>query len=237
MKKIVSILGILVGLYGGNSVAQLSHPHFISLNFGTNLPLSDYKEADTLLGSGANTGLYYSFEAGAFFSKVMGFGVNIGAFNNSSSSDGIIDQIEADATNANGKFEVSSENWSNGYIMVGPYLSLGSNKFIVDAKLLAGVVNSEKPFVNIESRQNSYQLNSAAVSNTSFGVNYGLHFRIKLVSKLALRINAEGLLSTQEFTQKVSEIDEMGVAKDVREETIKREISALNLGMGLVINL
>lgn len=237
MKQYTFNLIVFFCLFSGTVTAQLSHPHFISLNFGTNVPLSDYKEADTLLGVGANPGLYYSFEAGAFFSKVLGFGVNIGGFNNTSEREGILDQIKADGTNGSGKFEVSSEDWSNGYIMVGPYLSFGSNQFIVDLKVLAGVVNSEKPFVNIESKENNYQLNSSAVSNTSFGVNYGLHFRIKLVGKLALRLNAEGILSTQEFTQKVNEIDEMGNEKPLQEKTITREISALNLGAGLVINL
>ncbi len=60
--------------------AQLAHQHFISLNAGTNIPLSEYREIDSLSSAGANPGIYYSFEAGAYFSKLLGIGVNIGAF-------------------------------------------------------------------------------------------------------------------------------------------------------------
>ena len=213
----------------------MSHPHFVSLNFGTNIPLGEYKNVDSLSSSGANTGLYYSFEAGAFFSKVMGIGVNIGAFSNSTDGS-ITSQLKNEVTKPNGDFSINSDQWQNGYIMIGPYLSFGSESFIIDAKILGGIVNSEKPFVSIQTDNNDYNFQSGASTNTSLGINYGLHFRIKLKSKLALRINGEGMLSSQEFIEKVTTIDAMGnEAKS--EANVKREISALNLGIGLVINL
>lgn len=218
--------------------AQLSHPHFISVNFGTNIPLSDFKDSDSLTSTSANNGIYYSFEAGAFFSKVVGIGVNIGAFSNSINDNSIKEQLRTDFTNSDGQFSVSSENWTNGYIMLGPYLSLGKKKkFIVDAKLLAGVINSDKPFINIEAEDGSgTEVEIEDVTSTSFGFNYGLHFRIQLKSKLALRINAEQLISTQEFVNKVRTLDIMGNEVNTR-TTAEQQISALNLGLGIVINL
>lgn len=241
MKKLLFIGSFITLLFSQTAKAQLSHPHFLSANFGTNIPLSDYKSADSLASGSANNGLYYSFEAGAFFTRILGFGVNIGAFSNALNDEDIKDQLKRDFTNSNGKFEVSSENWSNGYIMLGPYLSFGTKKFIVDLKLLAGVVNTEKPLINIKSNENStsssvQSIKASEVSNTSFGVNYGIHFRIKLKSKLALRINAEGIMSTQEFENKIQETDFNGNVS-VRNDKVEKEIQALNLGLGLVINL
>ncbi len=232
----LSFTSILL-FFSGSIVAQLAHPHFVSLNFGTNIPLSEYGEIDSLSSAGANQGIYYSFEGGAYFSKLFGIGVNIGAFNNSVDNDGIIDQLKTDAQFNNGNFNVSSKSWTNGYIMLGPYFSFGSPKFTVDLKALGGIINSERPFINIQSENDQYEFNSAAVYSTSFGVNYGMHFRIRLKGKLALRINAEGMLAAQEFTEKITEISQTGNSQPAIERTATREISAVNLGAGLVINL
>ena len=237
MKLFKLLISSFLILSSGSLLAQLAHPHFVSLNFGTNIPLSEYGTIDSLSSAGANQGIYYSFEGGAYFSKLFGVGVNIGAFNNSVDNDGIIEQLKTDAQYSNGNFDVSSKSWTNGYIMLGPYFSFGSQKFTVDLKVLGGIVNSERPFVNIESQDDQYEFNSAAVYSTSFGVNYGMHFRIKLKSKLALRINGEGMLSTQEFTEKITEVSQSGSTQPEIERTITRQISVLNLGAGLVINL
>lgn len=220
-----------------NVVAQLSHPHFVSLNLGTNIPFSEYGKIDSLSSAGANTGIYYSFEGGAYFSKLFGVGVNIGAFNNSVDDEGILDQLKTDSKFNNGKFNVSSKSWTNGFIMLGPYFSFGNQKFTVDLKVLGGIINSERPFINIESETDQYEFNSAAVYSTSFGANYGMHFRIKLKGKLALRINAEGMFAKQEFTEKITEVSQNGNSQPAIERTVTREISAANLGAGLVINL
>ena len=217
--------------------AQLAHPHFISLNAGTNIPLSEYREIDSLSSAGANPGIYYSFEAGAYFSKLLGIGVNIGAFNNSVDDQGIIDQLNTDIRFRNLNFDITSKSWTNGYIMLGPYFSFGSQNFIVDLKVLGGIINSERPFVNIQSKDDNYEFNSAAVYGASFGVNYGVHFRIRLKGKLALRLNGEGMLATQEFEEKITETLASGASQTERRQTVTREISALNLGVGLIINL
>jgi|GEM_PF-1242856 len=237
MKSIKLLISSFLILFSGALFAQLAHPHFVSLNFGTNIPLSEYKTIDSVSSAGANPGIYYSFEGGAYFSKLFGFGVNIGAFNNSVNNEGIIEQLKTDAKFANGNFDVSSKSWTNGYIMLGPYFSFGKQKFIVDLKVLGGIVNSERPFVNIESKDDQYEFNSAAVYSTSFGVNYGMHIRIKLKGKLALRVNAEGMLTTQEFTEKITVVSQNGDPQNYNEATVTREVSALNLGVGLIINL
>lgn len=237
MYKIKLFITALFLLVCSSSFSQLAHPHFVSLNFGTNIPIEEYGTIDSLSSAGANPGIYYSFEGGAYFSKLFGVGVNIGAFNNSVDNAGIITQLKTDANFKDGNYDVNSKSWTNGYIMLGPYFSFGKNKFIVDLKVLGGIVNSERPFVNIESKDDEYEFNSAAVYSTSLGVNYGMHFRIQLKSKLALRINAEGMLSNQEFTEKITQVSQDGKTESQIERDVTREISALNLGLGLVINL
>lgn len=235
MKKYLFTLVVIC--FSISSFAQLKHPHFVSVNFGTSIPLSDYKEADSIVKSGANTGLSYSFEAGAYFSKVLGVGLNIGAFSNALDDESIENQLKRDF-NSDQEFNVNSNNWVNGYIMLGPILSFGSQKFIADIKLLGGVMNTEKPLVNVQSSGNSTTVNqSNEVSSFSFGVNYGVHFRIKLVGKLGLRINAEGFISEQEFDTKVQESNLDGSMESLNTKTLEKEIQTLNLGLGLILTL
>mgnify|MGYP006086554475 CR=1 FL=1 len=237
MKLIKSLVAALALMSSGVVFAQLAHPQFISLNFGTNIPLSEYGTIDSLSSAGANPGIYYSFEAGAYFSKLLGIGVNIGAFNNSVDNQGITDQLKTDLRFTSSNFDITSESWTNGYIMLGPYFSFGLKKFIVDLKVLGGIINSERPFVNIQSKDTQYQFNSAAVYGTSFGVNYGMHFRIRLKGKLALRLNGEGMLTKQEFEEKITETQASGASMEEIRRTVTRKISVFNLGVGVVINL
>lgn len=217
-----------------NLHAQLSKPHFISINAGTNIPLEEYKQLDSIASGNAVTGLYYSFEAGYYISKVFGFGINVGAFTNQVDEGDIIEQFKRDFS-SNRQIQVNSEDWYNGYAMIGPYLSFGTEDFIVDFKVLAGVMNSEKPLINVRTDENGntqvYRSNTS--ESLDFGVNVGMHFRIKLVGKLGLRLNAEGILSEHEFKSKVEEF--RSNTNTTAEVKVKKQIEALNLGAGLVL--
>lgn len=213
--------------------AQISHPHFISLNAGTNIPIADYKEIENINLGGAETGFSYSFEGGAYFSKYLGAALHLGVFENGIDEDDIkaLDQ----QINQGGNTEellVSSDNWVNGFFMIGPILSFGGEKIIIDFKLLGGLMNTTKPTIGIQDQNNLDKI-SDEVSNTAFGFNYGLHLRIKLIGKLGIRINAEGFQSTQEFETTLNEIQNNGNSSST-EEKIEKEISALNLGGGLI---
>lgn len=214
--------------------AQLSKPHFISVNAGVNIPLEEYKKLDSIASGNAKTGIYYSFEAGVYLSKVFGIGMNVGVFTNQIDDGDIIEQFKRDFS-SNRQIQVNSDDWFNGYAMIGPYLSFGSENFIVDFKVLAGVMNSEKPLIDVQTDENGNtgMYRSNASESLNFGVNYGMHFRINLVGKLGLRLNAEGMMSEQEFKSKVEEVSNNN--SSTTEVKVKKEIEALNLGAGLVL--
>lgn len=214
--------------------AQLSHPHFISVNIGTNIPLADYKEVEDIEIGSADLGLSYSFEGGAYFSKVLGVGLHLGVFENGMDEDDIKDfQNLVNNGVTIDDLDVSADKWVNGFFMIGPYLSFGGKKVVVDLKLLGGFLNSAKPSINIQNINDLDRI-SEEVSANAFGINYGMHLRIKLVGKLGLRINAEGFQAKQEFESRVKEIDNNGNSVNIDKE-IKKEINALNLGIGAII--
>lgn len=236
MNKNTLYLLLIATLFISNeAIAQLSKPHFISVNAGTNIPLEEYRRLDSVATGNAKTGLYYSFEAGVYLSKVFGIGINVGAFTNQIDDGDIIEQFQRDFS-SNRQIQVNSEEWFNGYAMIGPYLSFGSENFIVDFKILGGIMNSEKPLIDVKTNENGNTriYRSTADEQYNFGVNYGLHFRIALVGKLGLRLNAEGLMTEQEFKNKLEEING-GNATASTNVTFKKEIEALNLGAGLVL--
>jgi hypothetical protein len=230
--RLALFTGILLSTFSLS--AQLSKPHFISVNAGTNIPLNEYKKLDSVATGNAKTGLYYSFEAGVYLSKVFGIGMNVGAFTNQIDEGDIIEQFKRDFS-SNRQIQVNSGNWFNGYAMLGPYLSFGTEDFIVDFKILAGVMNSEKPLIDVQTDENgnSQVYRSNTSESLDFGVNVGMHFRIKLVGKLGLRLNAEGMMSEHEFKSKVEEVSNNN--SSTTEVKVKKEVEALNLGAGLVL--
>ncbi|MBD98229.1 MAG: hypothetical protein CMO34_00145 [Verrucomicrobia bacterium] len=237
MKTKISLLTIaLFCLFTVN--AQLNKPHFISLNVGTSIPLSDYKEVkDQVISGGAKNGFSYSIEGAAYLNKFLGIGANIGLFNNGVDNDALLSELEAiDNTINKNNSSINTDDWINGYAMVGPYLSFGSEKFVMDLKFLAGLMSTKKPVVNINTSSSSATFPTSAeeVVASNIGFNYGLHFRIKIVSKLGLRINAEQFSSQQEFKGKIETKDSIGNIVTT-EPIIKQQISTFNLGAGLVL--
>lgn len=229
---IILTLSIVFSLQGN---AQLtSKPHFISVNVGTNIPLGEYQELDSISNGSASSGLYYSFETAVYISKFLGLGANIGAFSNPVNEEKIEDQLKRDF-GIGSNYEVNSSDWVNAYALAGPYLTFGTEAIQFDIKFLAGIVQSEKPLINV-STNTSGQVNvskSEESTASSFGFNYGLHLRLKLIGKLGLRINAEGFSTQQEFKSKVK--NKNNGNETVSESTLKKEIQALNLGAGLVL--
>jgi len=210
--------------------AQLNKPHFISLNVGTSIPLADYKEVkDQLTSGGADNGLSYSLEGAAYMNKFLGIGANLGLFNNGVDNDELVSKLESEFNAPNST--ISADDWVNGYAMVGPYLSFGTEKIIVDFKFLAGLLSTKKPILDINTSTNSANIPTSAeeVVASNIGFNYGIHLRIKLISKLGFRLNAEQFSSQQEFKGKV---ETNGV---INEATIQQQISTFNLGAGLVL--
>ena len=151
--------------------AQISRPHFVSINAGTNIPLADYKEVEDIEIGSAETGLSYSFEGGAYFSKLFGIGMHLGVFENGVNEDDIRDlQNTIDNGTSVEDLSVSADKWVNGFFMIGPYMSFGGEKVIVDLKFLGGFLNTSKPSINIQNINNLDRI-SEEVSSTAFGFN------------------------------------------------------------------
>ncbi|MEQ8909581.1 MAG: hypothetical protein RIC95_10345 [Vicingaceae bacterium] len=224
----------LMCLFAISAFAQTDKPHFVSLNIGTNIPIGQYQKLDSIASGTASSGLYYSFETGLYLSKFFGIGANLGAFANPVDDGDIEDQLRNDL-GAGSEYEINSKDWLNAYALVGPYFTFGTDAIRLDLKFLAGIINSQKPLINVTT-MNSGQVvvsRNEEATATSFGFNYGLHLRIKLVGKLGLRLNAEGFSTQQEFESKV--VEESNGSEQIQESTIEKEIQALNLGAGLVL--
>jgi len=208
-------------------------PHFISINLGANIPLSDYQTLDTLDASNVNAGLAFSLEGGAYLNKIFGLGLSVGGFTNKIDQSQLSKQLNKEVHD-DGSVSISADDWLNLYAMVGPYLSFGGKLIVVDLKFLGGIINSSKPSVTInasESGEPTIQKNYSE-SAYAFGFNYGIHLRINLIGGLGLRVNAEGIMSEQEFKNRVDYI--RGTTVESTENKLITEFKTLNLGAGLV---
>jgi len=235
LRKLFAVVVVSVLHFSAYAQSESEKPHFISLNVGTSVPLKDYQALDTLNASNVNVGLSFSLEGGLYFNKFLGLGLSVGGFSNAVDRDDMSKQIQKEL-NESGMASIKADDWVNVYAMLGPYLSFGGEVIVVDFKFLGGIMNSQKPLITITTDESGEPLiqKNHAEDAFAFGFNYGVHLRVKLIGGLGLRINAEGVVSEQEFKNKVDYIRGSGTIS--KEKKITTEFKTLNLGVGLVFN-
>lgn len=204
-------------------------PHFVSFNSGISFPNDDFKEMefDSATVSTVN-GIYGSMEFGFYFTKNFGLGINIGGFVNEVDDD----EFEAEIRQTNNGVEVyPSTEWLNVYGMVGPYVTIPLSILYIDFKFMGGAISTKEPLVKVKVDQNGEAVVSknGEANAIGFGINYGMHVRVKLIKQLGLRLNAEAFSSQQdiESSMKSGQVAEI-------ENNYSKKISAYNLGAGLV---
>jgi hypothetical protein len=220
--------------FHGEVLAQFDNPHFMSLNLGTNLPLSEYKEVDSLFNGGANEGLYFGIEGAYFTNNLLGLGANLGIFLNPLEEKAIQKQVQENLNNVN-HYSINGQEFFNAYAFLGPYVSVGSQKIRLDLKLLVGYLYSQKPSLSIKNASFMQEIENSTSANLSF--NYGAHLRIKLSNKVGLRLNAEAISCEQEFENSISQSSRGASLVDESMSVSKLYILSLNLGAGLIISL
>ncbi len=235
MRKILFLLFISISCFSVH--AQIKRkPHFISINGGLSMPVGEYSNFDTAFASSAKAGKYFGLEGALYVSRFIGFGLNVGAYINPVDEKDLKDAYTKEF-GASQSITISADEWLNGYAMAGIYLTIPIKKVRLDFKFLGGAVNSDQPLVEVTIDQNG---NESLIINKStealaFGINYGAHLRVPIVSKLYLRLNAETFTSLPEFknqTQRLSNSSSNSFSK----KTVEQTISVLNLGVGLAFS-
>jgi hypothetical protein len=216
--------------------AQLKNPHFVGLNAGLSMPVGEYKNFDTARASSVNSGKYASLEGGVYISRFVGIGVNLGLYTNSINESEIKSEYEKQLV-TNKAIEVKADDWLNAYAMAGIYFTIPIKKVRLDFKFLGGAVNSSQPLVTVTSNESgSVVVRESKVEDAiAFGINYGAHLRIPLVSKLYLRLNAETFTSLPEFKKETTSY--RNGEKTITNENFEQTISVLNIGVGLCFSL
>jgi hypothetical protein len=214
--------------------AQLKrNPHFISINGGISMPVGEYKSFDTAYVSSAKAGRYFGLEGALYVTKFLGFGTNIGAFINPVDEKELAKEFGEQYIN-NRSITINSDEWLNGYAMLGMYITIPIKKLRLDFKFLGGAVNSEQPLVEviIDEQGGQSVIVNKSTDALAFGVNYGAHLRIPIISKLYLRLNVETFTSLPELKKQTENLSTGDLSKEKFEQTI----SVLNAGVGLTFS-
>ena len=206
------------------------------MNAGASIPVGEYSNLDTALISSANLGKYFGFEGALYVTRFLGFGINVGAYMNPVDEDDLIERYTEQFTNSK-NISINADEWLNGYAMAGMYLTIPIKKIRLDFKFLGGAVNSDKPLVevDIDERGNQSVIINKSTDAMAFGINYGAHLRLPIVSKLYLRLNAETFTSLPEFKSQTESI--INNSSSITKRTVEQTISVLNLGVGLTFSL
>ena len=216
--------------------AQLKNPHFVGLNAGISMPVGEYKNFDTARASAVNAGKYASLEVGIYISRFVGIGFNLGLYTNSINESEIKSEFEKQLI-TNNAIEVKADDWLNAYALTGLYLTIPIKKVRLDFKFLGGAVNSSQPLVTVTTNESgSVVVRESKVEDAiAFGINYGAHLRIPIISKLSLRLNAETFTSLPEFKKETTTY--INGNKSITKENFEQTISVLNVGVGLCFSL
>ncbi len=235
MKKsvIISIAFLLLGL---GVKAQL-RPHFISINGGISMPVGEYESFDTARVGAANAGKFVSFEFGLYPSKIVGFGVNVGAFTNSLDIDQIKEKFQVDNASAN-SITVNGGDWLNMYATGGIYFTIPIKEiFRLDFKFLAGGISTQQPQLEIEYSESGvkYKRLNTSTDDLALVINYGAHLRIKLIKNFGIRVGAETFTSLAEFNNQTELLSDN--KKQITKQSVEQTISTLNVSVGLAFTL
>lgn len=193
------------------------------------MPVGEYKSFDTAYVSSAKAGRYISLEGALYVTRFLGFGANIGAYINPVDEEALIDAYTNQFV-SEGDISINSDEWLNGYAMVGMYLTIPIKKMRLDFKFMGGAVNSDQPLVEVRIDEQGGQsvIVNKSTDALAFGINYGAHFRLPIVSKLHLRLSAETFTSLPEFKKQTE-----GLSGGISKEKFEQTISVLNAGIGL----
>lgn len=227
--------------------AQTNKPNFISLNAGFNYPTGDYKDVELkpdLPSANATQGYYGSMEFGVYFTKHLGLGFNLGGFYNEIDKEKFEDQMKEDFKNDPTKpaiAEINTSEWINVYAMAGPYLTFNViDRFFIDFKFLAGAMSTNEPLLSLKVDNQTGDvtlIENNEADAIGFAFNYGMHIRIDLISKLGLRINAEGFSSQQQMERalKDGKLNTPATDSYSKESHFEQKVTAFNIGVGLVL--
>ncbi len=139
-------------------------------------------------------------------------------------------------------YRLGPDAWSNHYLMAGPVYLHYFNRISLDVKILAGVLFASSS--NFSMTDPSTQ-QTARHSATGFAYQFSAGIGYKVSSHFSLKLNASYLAAnpsvTKEFYYSTIEkrIDEYGNEYYVSvfhgsETTIKKVVSTLNIGIGII---
>lgn len=183
---------------------------FISLSFGASFPLGLFRAQNSYnLGNGfAASGIHYQVEYAGFWMKHVGFGVQVGAFNNALNANAYTRDF---STALNAVYPITPglslkttdpTSWKSNYIMTGPYFRLPMKDLVIDFKALGGVLICSTPGHSYSVR-NTFTFpvttvindNVPSVSATAFAYELGMNARLKVSPGTQIRFGLEYLQS------------------------------------------
>jgi len=199
MKNIyLTLIICVILLFNCNVYSQSKYLQF-NVSSGATIPIQDSKSSNMFCENGWNA--QGNFEM--FFGKI-GLGLTAGyqsLFSHNKFTDFIV-------TKFNDNSSISTHSWKNTFLLVGPTLKLGSNRFEIDIFTKIGLSQIDVP--NLYYRKNffgqNYEIASFSGSNPNLTPLWlgGVSLHYRLPSNFSFFINSS-ILSTQ-FIGKVNSL-------------------------------
>ena len=214
--------------------AKTSKGLFVDLMIGVTIPIgASYSSTDIIdeKAGFATTGYLFQGSLEWIGKKSLGIALQLTYQNNPISGKVKTDTLQ-------GMFgPIGSGNWGNIYIMAGPVFLIKLKKIIIDVKATGGFIISSSPVFSLTNPETN-QKESTTATGFALGLTAGAAYNIS--SHLALRVNLGYLTGFPSISKKytVYELDpsiNQYVYRTLADYNIKKTVSAINGGLGIII--
>jgi hypothetical protein len=215
MGRLIGILFVII------SLPAAAQQNFVSISFGTSLPLGNYGSTGSLDINGfASPGGVIKFDAGYYPVTYLGFGATFSFGSNYAVRDSILSSmvryIEANSVILqqipdDAEIIYATSFWNHIDLLVGPVFSVRlSKRLYLDFRALFGPTVFRPPGEELRILFDDSELRSSLASNLLlFGVNGGTGLRIKLNDAISLKLGAEYYRSRARFPYEFSLLGDM----------------------------
>lgn len=215
--------------------------NYMSLSFGTAIPLDDFGSSEDLSKDGfAEQGFSGEYTGLYLLTEYFGIGGNIKFSSNGLNTRKLRNQLESeipeDLPVDSLAITTNFGSWKQVALMVGPHFTLPVSRINIDAYAMAGLNFVMPPEMEISAViDDEWYLRNFTGNAVSYALDFGIAFRYHLSDDYSLRLYSSYFMS--KMKGKGREEFKQGIEPETTETDFSGNIRSFHAGIGLVYRL
>jgi len=208
---------------------------YLGFTAGISLPSDDFGRVQAQTPSGyAQLGFKASLDGAFIFFRNAGLGWTFGHSINALNENAYIREVEhrlPTGSNVTGVF--ATDSWTNTYLLIGPYMSLPEDQFMLDFGMYAGLAYAKFPETKFEGSLDGNTLTNLERSDQAISPAFYFQIAMNRYIKENFRVFIKGemLFTRPEFRKIVETTSENFELYSIQDE--KQSVGFLGIGAGV----